>query len=304
MPLVEGESLAERLRQGPLPPEEVLHLATRLAGTLAYVHGEGVNHRDLKPANVLLAADGPMISDFGIARAFGSTRVTRTGEVIGTAAYMAPEQVAGEQVGFPADVYALGLVLLECLTGRCEYPGTALESAVARLHRAPVVPAGLPAGLTAMLTRMTARDPLARPTAGEVVAALEEGAFTAEPVPHRRNLHRVAAACGVLGIAGALATALLADQGVPADTAPLPPPVTYAPPITGVPSLVPGPGETRIVTVTRGPVAGDPGERMSATTLPPASVVPTVEPSATDTTTSEAPGNPDKTKHTKPKPTK
>ena len=121
--LVEGPTLAERLEAGPLDPDEVLRLGARLADALAHVHRGGIVHRDLKPANVLLGADGPRLADFGIARALDGTAVTGTGYVVGTAAYLAPEQVRGEWVGPEADVYALGLVLLEALTGRREYPG-------------------------------------------------------------------------------------------------------------------------------------------------------------------------------------
>ncbi len=104
------------------------------------MHRAGIVHRDLKPANVLLGADGPRLADFGIARALDGTAVTGTGYVVGTAAYLAPEQVRGEWVGPEADVYALGLVLLESLTGRREYPGALVESATARLHRPPGIP--------------------------------------------------------------------------------------------------------------------------------------------------------------------
>lgn len=92
--------------------------------------------------------------------------------MIGTAAYLAPEQVRGQHVGTAADTYALGQVLLECLTGRPEYPGGATEAALARLHRAPVVPDRLPLPLRRMLSEMTAKDPAERPSAGHVAAVL------------------------------------------------------------------------------------------------------------------------------------
>jgi serine/threonine protein kinase len=137
-----------------------------------------VTHRDLKPANVLLGADGALISDFGIAQAFDSTRVTATGTVVGTAAYMAPEQVLGDPVGPPADIYALGLVMLECLTGVREYGGTMVECDVGRLHRPPRIPAGLPSRLEDLLRQTTARHPADRPTAAAVADALRAGERT------------------------------------------------------------------------------------------------------------------------------
>lgn len=168
MQLVEGENLAERLLSGPLPAAEVTALADGLAEALAHVHAHRIVHRDLKPANVFLSADGSLIGDFGIAHALDATHITGTGLIPGTAAYLAPEQVSGEPAGPPADVYALGLILLECLTGRREYPGTMVEAAMARLTRPPRVPEEAPAALAYTLRRMTQRDPADRPTAEKV----------------------------------------------------------------------------------------------------------------------------------------
>jgi serine/threonine protein kinase len=195
MQLVEGPTLADRISVGPLTVSEVIELAVRLADALAYVHGHGVTHRDLKPANVILGPDGPLISDFGIAQAFDSTRVTATGTVVGTAAYMAPEQVLGDSVGPSADIYALGLVLLECLTGVREYGGTMVESAVVRLHRPPRIPAGLPFLLEDVLRKMTAQHPEDRPPARAVAEALRVGERTlmlgpVSPPPAARTARR------------------------------------------------------------------------------------------------------------------
>ena len=174
MELVEGPTLADRIAMGPLTTAEVNGLASSLADALAHVHAHGITHRDLKPANVLLDADRPLISDFGIAQAYDSTRITATGAVVGTAAYMAPEQVLGDKVGPPADIYALGLMLLECLTGVREYLGSMVESAVVRLHRPPRIPSGLPQRLEDLLRQMTSLRPDARPTAQTVLTALRD----------------------------------------------------------------------------------------------------------------------------------
>jgi eukaryotic-like serine/threonine-protein kinase len=177
MAYIQGRSLAALLEQGPLPPEHVRSLGAQVASGLAHAHVHGVVHRDLKPSNVLVNDEGnAYLTDFGIAQLDGSARVTGTGEVIGTAAYAAPEQVRGDTVTAAADVYSLGLVLLEALTGRFEYPGMPVEAAVARLHRAPRIPADLPEPWPGLLAAMTSDDPAQRPGAADV--ARELGAST------------------------------------------------------------------------------------------------------------------------------
>ncbi|MEV6905095.1 serine/threonine-protein kinase [Amycolatopsis sp. NPDC051372] len=103
MQLVDGENLAERLLAGALPAEQVIDLAVQLVEALAYFHAEDVGHRALKPANILLGPDGPLIGDFGIAHELDATRITGTGVVTGTAAYLAPEQILDESAG-PVDI--------------------------------------------------------------------------------------------------------------------------------------------------------------------------------------------------------
>lgn len=232
MQLVDGDNIAERLLAGSFTPEEVSELAVRLADALAHVHARGIVHRDLKPANVLLGPDGPLITDFGIAHALDSTRITGTGLVTGTAAYLAPEQILGEPAGPPADIYALGLILLECLTAQCEFPGTLAESAMARLHRAPRVPAWTPEPLADTLRRMTARDPADRPSAGQLPWLLRERTVTALPLvaPARRRRAAAAAAGGLVTVAAAAVLALVLTR--PADPGTIPAQLPAAAPPT------------------------------------------------------------------------
>nr|WP_253268136.1 serine/threonine-protein kinase [Streptomyces asoensis] len=166
MQLIEGHTLKARIAEGPLSPGATARVGAGLADALAHAHEAGIVHRDVKPSNVILDASGHAhLTDFGISRLLDTTTCTATGTLIGTAAYLSPEQVLGRPVGRPADVYALGLVLLECLTGRLEYDGGPLEAAIARLHRAPRLPDFLPTELAALLRDMTALDEQTRPTA-------------------------------------------------------------------------------------------------------------------------------------------
>jgi len=173
MELVEGGTLANRITPTGMPAADVARVGAAVAGALAAVHSQGLVHRDVKPANILISTAGDVkLSDFGIARELAAARLTAAADVIGTAAYLSPEQAKGAEVGPPTDVYALGLVLLESLTGHREYPGAAVESAVARLLRDPLIPANLPGAWPPLLRAMTQSDPARRPTAAEVEAAL------------------------------------------------------------------------------------------------------------------------------------
>jgi serine/threonine protein kinase len=191
MELVDGPTLAKCCVDGQLPVERVVEVGAALADALACVHACGIVHRDIKPANILLNGDGrPKLTDFGIARLVDSARHTQTGMTVGTAAYLSPEQVKGLDVGPATDVYSLGLVLLEALSGRREYPGNDVETALARLQRRPRIPEHLPQALRELLDSMTAAVPDERPTATEVAVRLRGLRGQAPPVtPAAAQVH-------------------------------------------------------------------------------------------------------------------
>ena len=178
MELVTGPTLAQRLSAGPLGSAQTALLGTGIATTLAYVHANNVVHRDIKPANILLdtAVSGGTFSvklaDFGIARLLDDTRLTMRGMTVGTANYLSPEQARGGEVGPPSDIYSLGLVLIECLTGRLAYPGVGIEAALARLQHPPRVPTEHGTAWAELLAAMTDPEPASRPTASDVCRAL------------------------------------------------------------------------------------------------------------------------------------
>ncbi|MEU9367670.1 serine/threonine-protein kinase [Streptomyces avermitilis] len=188
MQLIKGTTLRRRIASAPLTPAEVSRVGSALASALAHVHAAGVVHRDVKPSNILLAETGtPHLADFGISRLLDNTTHTATGELVGTAAYMAPEQVLGRGAGPAADIYSLGLVLLESLKGELEYEGAPLEAAIARLHRPPVIPSGLPTDLVELLEAMTAPDENSRPDAHACFRALAVERPGGAPAPSPRG---------------------------------------------------------------------------------------------------------------------
>jgi eukaryotic-like serine/threonine-protein kinase len=174
MELVPGKPLDRTLETRTLSIEEVRRVGAEIASALEYTHAHGIVNRDINPGNILFDEDdAAKLADFGIALLVGSsTRITETNVTIGSAAYLAPEQITDEPIGPPADVYALGLVLLEAHTGRPVFGGPLKEAAIARLARDPEVPRDLPESWQRLLALMTARDPHTRPSAGDVAAML------------------------------------------------------------------------------------------------------------------------------------
>ncbi|MFQ4148811.1 protein kinase [Arthrobacter sp. LAPM80] len=178
MELIDGPDLKQHLRQGPLSQRHTAQIGNDLADALAYIHSQGVIHRDVKPANILVfdyhqdaARMRAKLTDFGVALIATSPEDPAVG-LVGTAAYLSPEQARGEPVTGASDVYSLGLVLLESLTGKLAFPGDRLQSALARLIQDPPISEELDQEWKTLLTAMTAADPLERPTAREVSLAL------------------------------------------------------------------------------------------------------------------------------------
>jgi eukaryotic-like serine/threonine-protein kinase len=180
MEYVPGETLAELVaRRGPLPPDEVAELGVQACRGLAEAHGAGLVHRDVKPQNLLLRTDGVLkLSDFGVAFGIEGTRLTMVGTVLGTAAYLAPEQARGEEVTAAADIYGAGAVLYELLTGRPpRSPAT-----LAELSEDAAIPAPqhAPRELADIVMRCLAADPADRPASAADLAA-ELAATLPEP---------------------------------------------------------------------------------------------------------------------------
>jgi tetratricopeptide (TPR) repeat protein len=200
MELLRGETLAARLEKGALPLDEALRVADEMAGGLAHAHGQGVLHRDLKPANAFLCEDGRVkILDFGLAHLLGS----EVGSSGGTPGFMAPEQARGETVDERADVYALGVVLFQLLTGKLPYEKKA-ERGVPSGGTPPEIP-GAPSALVKILGRLLARDPAERMANGaEAHAALSALRKSREP---RRAL-RIAQALALVAVLAAVAAVL------------------------------------------------------------------------------------------------
>lgn len=179
---VDGPTLQSRLHGGPLSEPTARRVTRDLAEALHAAHQAGIVHRDVKPANVLLRASSvpgeefhAKLADFGIAHLIDTTRLTVPGTVIGSAAYLSPEQVTGATPLPSSDIYSLGLVVLESLTGERAFAQDDMREAVlARLTQDPAIPSTVGPGWESLVTAMTARDPASRPTALDVVIGVRD----------------------------------------------------------------------------------------------------------------------------------
>jgi serine/threonine-protein kinase len=210
MEYVEGRSGAQILqRNGPIEPEPAAEIGIQACAGLDYAHRRGIIHRDVKPGN-LMVVGGPVgggemtvkLTDFGIARAIEQTRITQVGSVVGTAAYLAPEQVRGEEATPATDVYALGVVLYQFLTGRLPYEGSSLaELAVRQQNERPLPPSAydseVPEPLGAVVLRALEGDPNRRYASAEELATGLRLGLEGEDVT--LPLEGGTAATGVLG---------------------------------------------------------------------------------------------------------
>jgi eukaryotic-like serine/threonine-protein kinase len=226
MPYVEGESLRQRMaRQGPLPLDQAVRIATQVLSALGYAHAHDVIHRDIKPDNILLEGDEAVVADFGVARAItaaGQDRLTETGLALGTPAYMSPEQAtATREMDGRSDLYALGCVLYEMLAGQPPFVGATAQQLLAR-HAMDTVPplrtvrATVPEGVERSVMRALAKVPADRfPTAADFAQALatpgetRETAVLPSTAPPFGRRRMVAVAAGGLGLTALAVAAYL-----------------------------------------------------------------------------------------------
>jgi eukaryotic-like serine/threonine-protein kinase len=183
MPFVEGESLQDRLaREGPLPLDDAIRTAHEVASALGYAHGRGVIHRDIKPANILLEAGHAVVADFGIASAVsvaGGATLTQTGVIVGSPAYMSPEQASGGGIDGRSDLYSLGCVFYEMLTGQPPFTAPTAMVVLAKHMLDPVPPIatarpGLPPQVVEAVERLLAKNPIDRFASAEAwISALD-----------------------------------------------------------------------------------------------------------------------------------
>ena len=216
MELVEGRSLADRLKQGPLPVNQVLQYGAQIADALTTAHTLGIIHRDLKPGNVMETPKGIKLLDFGLAKyvtthllADAEKTLTVQGAILGTPAYMTPEQLEGHECDARTDIFALGLVLFEMATGSRAFGGSSQAQLISQImHGEPAFEKVAPPAFRRLIERCLAKDPAKRwQTASDLKLALEDlGTKTASPrvtrgafiaTTKRREISMDGRSCGI-----------------------------------------------------------------------------------------------------------
>ena len=227
MQFVEGRPVSEVLRErGALPAETVAALLVDLADALLVAHAVGIVHRDLKPSNILLTASGrAVLVDFGVARSDSTEPLTETGQIVGSADYLSPEQVRGQRATPASDIYALGIVAHQCLSAISPFRReTQAATLLARLHdEPPELGLDVPAPMRSLVSRMMAAEPADRPTAGEVALLAANLDQDASPEPSakrarpwdRRRLAAIVAAAALLLTIGTVLVIVHGDEATP-----------------------------------------------------------------------------------------
>nr|WP_204342460.1 serine/threonine-protein kinase [Micromonospora terminaliae] len=296
MELLSGEELEHRLTEGPLPWPQAVETGAQVAEALAAAHRLGIVHRDITPSNVMMTRVGAKVLDFGIATRVGAPDEDEDGGTFGTPAYVAPERLDGAPAQPATDVYSLGVLLFETLTGQPPYPADTWEELSAALagDAAPTLDGvpGLPAPVAEICLRCLARDPRRRPTAHQVAAVLRDQLLPADPQaatmpaatvplpavpaparpaaepaapapagapPRPRALPLVAAGLVVVTGAAVLVPALMRDDTAPPRVSPTAGPVVVpstVPPGAGTPATTPGPTRRPPETGTPTPPVG------------------------------------------------
>jgi eukaryotic-like serine/threonine-protein kinase len=194
MEFIEGSTLATEIKKGPLAPELAATYGAQMASALAEAHARGIVHRDLKPSNIMLTPHGVKVLDFGLAKMISAIGITETDAIMGTPAYMAPEQVEGREPNGSTDLFALGLVLYEMSVGRLPFPGASLGQMLSSgTYLAVPAPSqqrvGVPAGLDGLVARLLEKDPARRPqSASDVAHELSTLADRLTAAPSRTRL--------------------------------------------------------------------------------------------------------------------
>jgi eukaryotic-like serine/threonine-protein kinase len=266
--LVEGEDLAQRIARGPIPPDEALPIARQIAHALEAAHEQGIVHRDLKPANIKVRPDGTVkVLDFGLAKAMDpagvssanamnsptlSMHATQAGIILGTAAYMSPEQAKGNPLDKRTDIWSFGCVVFEMLTGQSAFAGDSLSETLASILRSEpewaVLPAAVPASIRRLLRRCLEKDPRVR--LHDIADARIEMSGPSEwdepsstrPATAGRRERQAWIAAGVLGLT-TIAGGVTAFRHV-RETSPLAAPITFA--------VTPPPGTTFTTPLSTG----------------------------------------------------